>query len=69
MSVPVVNFVTGNANKLREVKALLEPNVIVQSQALDIEEIQGSIEEITIAKTQKAAAMVCSSSLRAFGAD
>lgn len=59
MSISVVNFVTGNANKLKEVKALLEPNVTVQSRALDIEEIQGSIEEITVAKTQKAAAMVC----------
>lgn len=55
---PVVNFITGNANKLSEVKAILEPSIQVNSQAIDIEEIQGSIEEVTEAKCRKAAAEV-----------
>lgn len=55
----VVNFITGNANKLREVKAILEPAIRVESQAVDVEEIQGSIEEVTEAKCRKAADAVC----------
>lgn len=54
-----VYFITGNANKLKEVKAVLEPHVEVSSQAIDLEEIQGSIEEVTIAKCTKAAVLVC----------
>lgn len=50
-----INFITGNSNKLREVKAILEPAIEVRSQSLDIEEIQGTVEEVTIAKTRKAA--------------
>ena len=53
-----VNFVTGNANKLREVKALLEPNIKVESNPLDLEEIQGSIEEVTKFKCRRAAELV-----------
>ncbi|KAL0944166.1 HAM1 family protein [Colletotrichum truncatum] len=52
---PVVNFITGNANKLREVKAILEPAITVQSQAVDLEEVQGTVEEVTLAKCRKAA--------------
>ncbi|KAF4120134.1 inosine triphosphate pyrophosphatase [Geosmithia morbida] len=50
-----INFVTGNANKLREVQAILEPGISVHSQPLDVEEVQGTVEEVTIAKTRKAA--------------
>ncbi|KJZ75505.1 hypothetical protein HIM_04968 [Hirsutella minnesotensis 3608] len=53
--VPCVTFVTGNANKLREVKAILEPGIRVQSRSLDVEEIQGSIEDVTMYKCRKAA--------------
>ncbi|KAI9158818.1 Inosine triphosphate pyrophosphatase [Paramyrothecium foliicola] len=53
-----VNFITGNANKLREVKAILEPGIEVRSQALDLEEVQGSIEEVTISKCRRAADLV-----------
>lgn len=52
---PVINFITGNANKLREVKAILEPAIVVQSQAIDLDEVQGTVEEVTIAKCRKAA--------------
>ncbi|SPN98866.1 probable Inosine triphosphate pyrophosphatase [Cephalotrichum gorgonifer] len=55
---PVVNFITGNANKLAEVKAILEPGITVNSQAVDLEEIQGTIEEVTRAKCRKAADIV-----------
>lgn len=60
-SIPAVNFITGNANKLREVQAILEPAILVNSQAIDIEEIQGSIEEVTEAKCRKAADAACRS--------
>ncbi|KAG6042552.1 hypothetical protein E4U17_001387 [Claviceps sp. LM77 group G4] len=50
-----VNFVTGNANKLREVKAVLEPRIEVRSLPLDIEEVQGTVTEVTESKCRKAA--------------
>ncbi|KAJ0308182.1 hypothetical protein COL516b_003451 [Colletotrichum fioriniae] len=52
---PTVKFITGNANKLREVKAILEPAITVQSHAIDLEEVQGTVEEVTLAKCRKAA--------------
>ncbi|KAF6815855.1 Ham1 family protein [Colletotrichum sojae] len=55
MAPPVLNFITGNANKLREVKAILEPAIKVRSQAVDLEEVQGTVEEVTLAKCRKAA--------------
>ncbi|KAL1886066.1 nucleoside triphosphate pyrophosphohydrolase ham1 [Ceratocystis pirilliformis] len=52
----VLNFITGNANKLREVKLVLEPaGFEVTNQSIDLEEIQGTIEEVTTAKCRKAA--------------
>ncbi|KAK7403958.1 nucleoside triphosphate pyrophosphohydrolase ham1 [Neonectria punicea] len=55
---PVVNFISGNANKLREVKAILEPEIEVQSQNLDLEEVQGTLEEVTESKCRRAAELV-----------
>lgn len=55
-----VNFITGNANKLREVKLILEPAIEVRSQAIDVEEVQGTIEEVTKSKCRKAAELVSS---------
>lgn len=56
MATPrTINFITGNSNKLKEVKAILEPAIRVESLSLDIEEVQGSLEEVTIAKCRKAA--------------
>lgn len=54
----VVNFITGNKNKLSEVKAILEPTIEVRSQALDLIEVQGTLEEVTIAKCKSAAEQV-----------
>ena len=53
-----VNFITGNANKLREVKAILEPAIQVGSQELDLIEIQGTVEEVTLDKCRRAADLV-----------
>ena len=57
-SRPVVNFITGNKNKLTEVKAILEPAIEVRSQALDLIEVQGTLEEVTIDKCRRAAEAV-----------
>ncbi|KAI6781258.1 inosine triphosphatase [Emericellopsis cladophorae] len=54
-----LNFITGNANKLREVKFVLDPaGIEVRSQSIDIEEVQGTIEEVTKSKCKKAAETV-----------
>ncbi|KAK1770662.1 inosine triphosphate pyrophosphatase [Phialemonium atrogriseum] len=53
-----VNFITGNANKLREVKAILEPAIQVGSQELDLIEIQGTVEEVTLDKCRRAADLI-----------
>lgn len=59
MSVPpVVNFITGNANKLREVKHILEPAITVNSQSVDLPELQGTVEEVTLEKCRVAAQLV-----------
>lgn len=59
MSAPVLNFITGNANKLLEVKAILEPaGIAVRSQKLDLPEIQGSLEDVTREKCRVAADLV-----------
>ncbi|RWA11146.1 hypothetical protein EKO27_g3962 [Xylaria grammica] len=54
-----VNFITGNANKLSEVRAILEPaGIVVSNQALDLPEIQGSLEDVTREKCRVAADLV-----------
>lgn len=53
-----VNFITGNKNKLGEVKAILEPTIEVRSQELDLIEVQGTLEEVTIAKCKSAAEQI-----------
>lgn len=51
-----LNFITGNANKLAEVAAILEPTgVELRSQAIDLPELQGTIEEISRDKCRRAA--------------
>ncbi|KAL9007256.1 MAG: hypothetical protein Q9188_000059 [Gyalolechia gomerana] len=53
-----LHFITGNKNKLAEVQAILRDVIPLDSQALDLVEIQGSIEEISKDKCRRAAAMV-----------
>ncbi|KAM0699908.1 hypothetical protein Q7P36_000119 [Cladosporium allicinum] len=51
-----LNFITGNKNKLAEVQAILsETAVDLRSQAVDLVEIQGTIEEISRDKAIRAA--------------
>jgi inosine triphosphate pyrophosphatase len=60
MAPKELNFITGNKNKLAEVQAILsETPVKLQSQAVDLVEIQGTIEEISTDKARRAAAAVC----------
>ena len=53
-----LNFITGNKNKLAEVKAILGESINLTSQSLDLVEIQGTIEEISRDKAIRAAAAV-----------
>jgi inosine triphosphate pyrophosphatase len=60
MASKQLNFITGNKNKLAEVQAILGDAVDLQSQAIDLIEIQGTIEEISADKCRRAADAVCS---------
>lgn len=65
-------FVTGNAYKLSEARIILGSDAQLESVALDLPEIQGTIEEIAIDKCRRAAERVCLAtlyeSIRIFGA-
>lgn len=50
-----INFITGNENKLLEVRAILGDTVTVNSRAVDVPEIQGTSDEIAIEKCRRAA--------------
>lgn len=55
-----LNFITGNANKLAEVQAILSSTPVqLTSQNVDLVEIQGTIEEISRDKARRAADAVC----------
>lgn len=58
MPVKELNFITGNPNKLAEVKAILGETVLLSSKSLDLPEIQGTIEEIALDKCRRAADIV-----------
>jgi inosine triphosphate pyrophosphatase len=58
MAPKELNFITGNKNKLLEVQAILGDTVELKSQNLDLLEIQGTVEEVTIDKCKRAADMV-----------
>ncbi|KAH9939332.1 Maf/Ham1 [Epithele typhae] len=52
-------FVTGNANKLREVRQILGAvGIEVDCQELDIPEVQGSTRDVAIAKCKRAAELL-----------
>ncbi|TGZ83956.1 putative ham1 family protein [Ascodesmis nigricans] len=55
MSAPILTFVTGNANKLREVSTILGDMIPLTNRALDLPELQGTLEEITLDKARRAA--------------
>lgn len=50
-----LNFITGNKNKLSEVRAILGETVVVDNKSVDVPEIQGTIEEIAKEKCRRAA--------------
>jgi len=54
-----LNFITGNVNKLVEVRAILGDTIELRSQSLDLLEIQGTVEEVSIDKCRRAAETVC----------
>ncbi|KAI0157485.1 inosine triphosphate pyrophosphatase [Xylariaceae sp. FL1272] len=57
--MPELNFITGNANKLAEVKAILAPTgIAMRNQSLDLPEIQGTVEDVTREKCKVAAEIV-----------
>ncbi len=59
MSPKELYFITGNKNKLAEVKAILGDIVMLRSRSLDLVEIQGTIDEISSDKCRRAAEIVC----------
>lgn len=56
----LLNFITGNANKLKEVQAILSgvPGLELQSRNVEGAEIQGTIEEVARDKCARAAKAV-----------
>jgi inosine triphosphate pyrophosphatase len=53
-----LNFISGNQNKLAEVQCILGDEISVHNQAIDIPEIQGTLEEIAREKCRSAAKKV-----------
>jgi inosine triphosphate pyrophosphatase len=53
-----LNFITGNANKLAEVQAILAGVIELRNQNVDLVEIQGTVEEVTTDKARRAAEVV-----------
>ncbi|KAK9451182.1 inosine triphosphate pyrophosphatase-like protein [Limtongia smithiae] len=54
----VVTFVTGNANKLKEVQAIMSETVELTNKSLDLDELQGTIFEVAEAKCKRAASII-----------
>jgi inosine triphosphate pyrophosphatase len=54
-----LNFITGNKNKLSEVRAILGDAIVIDNKSVDVPEIQGTIEEIAKEKCRRAADVVC----------
>ena len=50
-----LNFITSNANKLAEVRAILGDVVELQSNNVEVPELQGGVVEIAVAKARSAA--------------
>ncbi|KAF8508717.1 Ham1-like protein [Hysterangium stoloniferum] len=53
-------FVTGNANKLKEVRAILSAGtpVAIESRSLDLPEVQGTTQDVAREKCRRAAELV-----------
>ena len=59
MPVTELNFITSNVKKLAEVQAILGTTVALTSTAVDLPEIQGTMEQISADKCRRAALVVC----------
>lgn len=60
MAPTELNFITGNKHKLAEVQAILSSTPVkLQSRAIDLPELQGTIEDISKDKAKRAAEAVC----------
>ncbi|KAI9796164.1 MAG: nucleoside triphosphate pyrophosphohydrolase ham1 [Candelina submexicana] len=57
MPIKQITFITGNKNKLTEVKAMLGNEIDLRNQELDLVEIQGTIEQISTDKCRRAVNM------------
>lgn len=57
-TMKALKFVTGNANKVIEVNAILKGLIPVEPVALDLPEIQGTLEEIASDKCRRATQIV-----------
>lgn len=57
MSSEKIVFVTGNKNKLAEVNAILGADKL-DNVSLDLEEVQGTVEEVSTHKAKSAAERV-----------
>ena len=66
-SLNKLNFITGNKNKLAEVRAILGSVINVENQSVDVPEIQGTIEEIAKEKCRRAAEVVSSRPIGIYG--
>lgn len=66
-SLNKLNFITGNKNKLAEVRAILGSVINVENQSVDVPEIQGTIEEIAKEKCRRAAEVVSSRLIEIYG--
>jgi XTP/dITP diphosphohydrolase len=58
MSKQKLVFVTGNVHKLNEVRRILNDTVDLEAEAVDLPELQGTIEEISKDKCRRAAELV-----------
>lgn len=59
-AIKKVNFITGNKNKLAEVNTIIGGTIEVENQAVEVPEIQGTVEEIAKEKCKRAAEVVSS---------
>jgi len=63
MAPTKINFITGNKDKVAQVRSIFGSVIELENRAVDIPEIQGTIEEIAKEKARRAAEAVCCSLL------
>ena len=59
-SSPKITFITGNANKLKEFQSIMSdvPELNIDNMSLDLDEYQGTSQEVALKKAKLAATMV-----------